>query len=212
MFLTFRGMFKKKINHTKFIFTKADPLTSATDAFVNWTVSSLHEGDELFIRLYKEGGSIINKEIAHWKTTSKVESATVCAVIITNSGILPFNKILHSVLPNYRVKEENVNKKAFLQKSIENIFTYMNLYNQNFETIRTITLTPIPSKVYGKYDSTTIPSFISLMIKLSLKENLREVHFVCNDGMYETYLKEFQYQSSSKWQRFLFSIGFKING
>ena len=195
-------MFKKKIQHTKFIFTQDDPLTLHSDLLVNWTVTSLLEGDELFVRLHKEGGSLIAKDLLKYK--AQTPDIPLTTVLLTNSGILAARKILHCVLPNFRIKEEKEAKESYLSAAIENVFYFIKNHKQDFSSMRTIIFTPVPQKVYGRYTPTTIPLFIKLIRERAVEGNLREVQICCTTPEdYKAYSAEFQKQTFTKFEKFL---------
>lgn len=202
-------MFKKKIGHTKFIFCKEDPLTVTTDILVNWTTTALVEGDELFVRIFKEGGSLISREILRYKTAAQTENVNMSQVVVTGSGsVLPCKRLLHAVLPNYRIKAEKLAKESHLVTTIENIFYFIKNNQDDFESARTITFTTLPTKVYGKLTSTSVTNFISLILQHSQTLKMREVCIICTEENYNTYFKEFNLQTTNRFERFLQRLGF----
>ena len=196
-------MFSKKIQHTKFHFVKGDHLAYTSDVLVNWTSTSLLEGDEIFVRTVKEGGSLITKDLLHAKTLAQSPNVSMSQIVITSAGVLTFKKIIHAVLPNYRVKAEKEAKLSHLQTTLRNLFFAIQNNKDQLEIVRTITITTIPTKLYGNLTPACIPTFIDLIKTFSTQSKLRDVYIVCSEENYNIYTKEFNKQTSSKFERFL---------
>lgn len=201
-------MFKKKIGHTKFIFTTEDPLTINSDVLVNWTTTALLEGDELFVRIFKEGGSLISKEILRYKSAAQTEHVNMSQVVVTGSGILACKRLLHAVIPNYRIKTEKDAKESCFVQTLQNVFYFLQHNKDEFESARTIAFTSIPTKVYGSLTQTSISNFIHEIKENSIRLKMREVYVVCTPENYKLYFNEFNLQTTTRFERFLQRIGF----
>lgn len=201
-------MFKKKIDHTKFIFVVEDPLTVNTDILVNWTTTTLVEGDELFVRIFKEGGSLISREILRFKSAAQTQNVNMSQIVVTGSGILPCKRLLHAVLPNYRNKIEKAAKESHLVTTIDNIFYFIKNNKEDFESARTIAFTTIPTKVYGTLTQTSVSNYIRLIREHAINSKMREVYIICTEENYKIYQKEFNLQTTNRLQRFLQRLGF----
>lgn len=197
-------MIKKKIGHTRFIITEGNPLLEETDALINWTVTSLMEGDQLFHLIHTEGGSQIKKELLRYLSAGQV---AMSQVLVTNTGMLPARKLLHAVIPNYRIKEEKEAKTNLIMQTYYNVFTFVENYTSELEALRRLTFTPIPVKVFGTVTEKDISIFIKTLIERSTALKLREIKIICTPATYHLYAQEFQNQTTTRFERFLEKIG-----
>ena len=122
--------------------------------------------------------------------------------------MLPCKRILHAVLPNYRVKAEKMANESCLVTTLQNIFHFIQNNQEEFETARTITFTTIPTKVYGKLSKQSVTNYIKEIKDNSLRLKLREVYVICTEENYNLYQKEFNIQTTNRLQRFLQRFGF----
>lgn len=190
-------MFRYKIGKVNFVVTKGFVKSEKSDVLFNWTISDLSGGDDNFIEIHKEGGSSIYKEcqgaLERFGTvlTDKTKAIPVGEAIITSAGILPYKRIVHCVVPNYRNKEEKVNKESLFLSAVNYSFALLNDFAKNQTPLRKIALTPIPERISGEFDNKTVSQFVKLLVTNANSFAFREVKIICKTE------KEYQlYQST----------------
>lgn len=191
-------MFKHKTNNINFIVEKNIIKDVKSDVLFNWTVSDLSGGDDNFIDIHKEGGSVIYKEcqgaLAQYgvKNEEGVKIINVGEAVLTSAGILPYNKIIHCVVPNYRNKEEKENKDTLFISALNYSFALLNSYSKTHRVLRKVAITPLPERICGSFNSDMVGKFIKTILNNAQNFNFREVRIICKtDEEVELYKKAF---------------------
>jgi hypothetical protein len=192
-------MFKKKINGKKFIFIKGEVTKNNSDVLFNWTTGDLTAGDQNFIQLHREGGSVIYKEcqgaLAKFGISNEdgVKQIGVTQSVLTGAGILNYKKVAHIVLPNYRNKGEVNNIPGLIKASLVYAFTLLKEYgDQNDSPFRKVVLTPLPTSIVGQVDKGDIRDFFNTILSSAESANISEVKLIFStEEEYELYLKTF---------------------
>lgn len=178
-------MFKYKIGRVKFVVTKSSLKTEKSDVLFNWTVSDLSGGDDNFMEIHKEGGSSIYKEcqgaLAQFGKvlTDRTKAIPVGEAVLTSAGILPYKKLIHCIVPNYRNKEEKDNKGPLFLSAVNYSLALLNDYSKNQLSIRKVALTPMPERICGEFDLKTTKQFVKLLITNAESFGFKEVKIIC---------------------------------
>jgi O-acetyl-ADP-ribose deacetylase (regulator of RNase III) len=208
-------MFKHRIGSINFVIVKSTVSKEKSDVLFNWTISDLSGGDDNFMEIHREGGSVIYKECqgALAQYGRKIEDGTkainVGEAVLTSAGILFYHKIVHCIVPNYRVKEEKENKNSLFLSTINYSLALLNSYSKTHRVIRKIVITPLPERICGTFDKNMVDLFTKTLINNAQSFGFREVKLVCKtDEEVELYKKTFtsKYVSfSDKLYNWLFS-------
>jgi len=132
-----------------------------TDILILWTSSSLLAGDETFINVHKEAGSSVKKEIYNIKYDYKLENFKFGDNVVTNSGILKIDKIIHSVLPNSRIITDKIKKQNLLTKTLFSIKETIKYFESTNYKILHLTFLPLSGKIYGEVTDKDIELYLS---------------------------------------------------
>lgn len=201
-------MFKHKVNNITFILVKNSLKIEKSDVLFNWTVSDLSGGDDNFIEIHKEGGSVIFKEcqgaLAQFGKVAAngTKIIPVGEAILTNAGILPYKKIIHCVCPNYRNKEEKENKDSLFLSSVNYGLALLNDYSKAHQVIRKIALTPVPERICGEFSEKLVTQFVKLLISNANSYNFKEVKIICRtEGEFDLYKTIFTSEFVSFWDK-----------
>lgn len=201
-------MFKYKTGNITFIVTQNSLKEEKSDILFNWTVSDLSGGDPNFMEIHKEGGSGIYKEcqgaLAQFgrKIADGTKAIPVGEAVLTNAGILPFKKLCHCVVPNYRNKEEKDNKNTLFLSAVNYSLALINDYSTHQQAIRKIALTPVPERICGEFDNKLVKQFIKLLISNAESFGFKEVKIICNtEAEYKLYKNLFSSEFISFWDK-----------
>lgn len=201
-------MFKYKIGNITFVIVKGTVTEEKSDILFNWTISDLSGGDDNFIEIHKEGGSVIYKEcqgqLAQFGKTIEdgTKAIPVGEAVLTSAGILGYKKVIHCIVPNYRNKEEKSNKDTLFISALNYSLALLNNYSKNNQTIRKIALTPVPERICGEFDVRLVKQFLKVLVANSETYNFKEVKLICKtDSEMAFYKKLFSSEFISFWDR-----------
>ena len=178
-------MIRKKIDKTKYIINIGDVTKSeiSSDVLFIWTSNSLLSGDETFIKIHKEAGTPVRRElndiVTEYGNEDQVGRYTfpVTKVAITSPGKLTqYYNFLHCVLPNHRSEDKKV-IVSLIKQTLQNAFSYCDLYSERQVLISKIVLTPLPSKIVGELTSKDLREIMSFLIERT--KHLKEIQIVC---------------------------------
>lgn len=179
-----------------------------SDMLFNWTVSDLSGGDDNFIEIHKEGGSIIYKEcqgqLAQFGRviTDGTKAIPVGEAVLTSAGILNYKKMIHCIVPNYRNKEEKDNKNSLFLSAVNYSLALTNDYSKTHQSIRKIALTPVPERICGAFDEKLVSQFIKALITNAESYGFKEVKIICKtEKEVELYKTLFSNEFISFWDK-----------
>jgi O-acetyl-ADP-ribose deacetylase (regulator of RNase III) len=178
-------MLKRKVEGIKFIICQEPILSVKSNILFNWTVPELSSGDAQFIEMHKEGGSAIYKEcqgqlVKYGKKNDKgISEIMIGAAVLTTAGILNFKKIVHCVIPNFRIREENENKLGLFLNVVNYAFTLIDEYSKTRAKLRRIALLSIPTNIYGTIDKKTLKQYFRVLLNNSKSYKITEVTLIC---------------------------------
>jgi O-acetyl-ADP-ribose deacetylase (regulator of RNase III) len=192
-------MFKHRIGSVSFVIVKSTVSKERSDVLFNWTTSDLSGGDDNFMEIHREGGSVIYKEcqgaLAQYgqKTENGTKAINVGEAVLTSAGILNYHKIIHCIVPNYRVKEEKENKESLFLSAINYSLALLSNYSKSHRVIRKVTLTPLPIRICGTFDESMVDLFVKTLINNAQSFSFREIKLICKtDEEVNLYKKAFQ--------------------
>ena len=125
---------ERKIQNQIFRLVKGDITERKVDAIVNAANCYLRHGGGVAGAIVRKGGTIIQEE------SSKIDYVPVGSAVITSSGNLPCNQVIHAVGP--QMGEGNEDKK--LKNTINSILRIVT--DQNFSSI---SIPAISSGIFG---------------------------------------------------------------
>jgi len=198
----------KKVNNKKFIIKTGDITTEETDVIVCWTTPTLASGDETFVKIHKEAGSVLYEECLHslmkygkQKSFDVQHEIAVGSNIITNAGMLPAYNIVHSVLPNYRIKSQYNNRLPILIAGVKLSLELVKAYGDSRVPLHAVTFPPVSEKIYGTVDKKTIEDFFKVLLDT---EGLKKFTIICEtEELTEQYSKIFARLTSTMVERWL---------
>lgn len=220
-------MIRKKIGKTRYIITISDitgislshkyknkdfPNSIITsDMLFVWNTNNLLSGNETFINIHKEAGSIVRKQCSELLLDYGNEdnlgrhTFPTTKIAITSSGKLnQYYNFLHCVLPNYRT-EEKTSIVNLIKLTIQNAFVYLDLYSEKQILVNKVTLSPIPDKLCGNLSFKELKEIMRCLIDKSNK--MKEVQIVCsNEEEYELYSNVFLAVTVPFWERWFIKI------
>lgn len=151
-------------NSPSYNFTIQNISDNKSDVLILWTSSSLLAGDESFVKIHNEAGSTVRKEVYNIKYDYNTNNFKFGDNIITNAGFLKTDKLVHSVLPNYKIISDKKQRLALLKTTLYNISETLKYFEKTNYKVLNITFLPISTKIYGEVDKETINVFLSCII------------------------------------------------
>ena len=210
-------MIRKKIDKTKYIINIGDVTKSeiSSDVLFIWTSNSLLSGDETFIKIHKEAGTPVRRELNDIVTEYGNEDGlgkftfAVTKGAITSSGKLSqYYNLLHCVLPNYRTERKDT-IVSLIKQTIKNAFVYLDLYSEKQVLITKVVITPLPAKLCGELNSKELKEIVDCLIKESSK--MKEVQIICtSEEELKLYEDAFLSATVSFWEKWFIKL-FKTN-
>lgn len=189
-------MFTFRLGKTRFNIKTTSIKEAQGDVLFNWTVPALSSGDPRFMEIHKEGGSVINKECQGALDQYGKDDGTGVLVIpvgeavLTGAGILPTKKILHLVTPNYRIKDEEVNKINFLLSGLNYAFALINEYSVSHSPLRKILYTPVAERICGDLTEQQQKAILQVLVNNAKQYSFREVTILCSSEEEYSYYKK----------------------
>ena len=135
-----------------------------TDILILWTSSSLLAGDENFVAIHQEAGSILRQEVYNIKYEYGTENFKFSHNIITSAGFLKIDKLIHSVLPNYKIIVKDEDRRSLLERTLFNIRETIVCFEEKNYLVLNIAFLPISEKIYGKVDKKTITTYLEYIV------------------------------------------------
>lgn len=200
---------QKIIKNKKFIFTLSKIEEINTDALILWTTPELNSGDNFFVKVHKEAGSLlydgcIEACLKYGSPTSKTKVISPGQVVITEAGNLNVYNVIHCVLPNYRDKMQEKNKKALINNCILSIMELIKAYSEVEIKINTLSIPPISTNLYGEIADEDLINYFETIIKLS---SVKKVFFVFeNQEELDKYFEVFNKMTTPFYERIINKI------
>jgi O-acetyl-ADP-ribose deacetylase (regulator of RNase III) len=195
-----------------FIFSLQNIKDHKTDVLVFWTSRSLLAGDESFLEIHSSAGSSLKKEVYNIKYDYQQDKFNFGDNIITKPGILLTDKLIHSVLPNYRVIENKKSRQNLLKRTFFNISkTIEEFEKQNYKVLN-ITILPLSSKIYGDIEKKDIKLFFNYISQCFEKYHSVTILFNSEDekNQYERIFKKVNKNYFQKVKEYARNFGFNI--
>lgn len=206
-------MFRYKVKDVAFVVVKSSIKEEKSDVLFNWTVSDLSGGDDNFIEIHKEGGSVIYKEcqgqLAQFGKINAEGTKEILTgeAVITSAGILPYKRIVHCVVPNYRKKEEKDNKNSLFLSAVNYSLALVNDYSLTHLPLRKLALTPVPIRISGEFDKTLVKTFIKTLVDSGSNLKFKEIKIICKtEEEYNQYVSLFTKTFVSFWDKLYYKI------
>lgn len=200
-------MFKIKYKKVKYVFLVGDITKEKGDVLINWTTPGLDQGDKIFEKIHKAGGSIVFKNCLKALSIYGTKESHKTKLLETDSflssaGILEVSRLLHCALPNYRdYKQEQADKMCIetLNKALFRIKETQNISNP----ISTLVLRPAPNSIIGNLSYQTKKEFMSLLI--NTQTGVDEVRMVFETELEkDLYVKIFVNLTQSPFNRIMY--------
>jgi len=200
----------KKINKTKITISINDITKEPLDILVNWTVNTLAQGDLTWKAIHREGGSVLHSECLSSLTQYGVQlpnRETVMPagrVVLTKGGLLDVYYIIHTVLPNKRIKEELENKDMYFLNCLQNILLLTDSISKTEVPIYSLGFYPLPESVFGEVNESHVITFWKHLIDFNAVKNVK---LICKTKEeYNFYSSVLEKLTTPYWERVLNKI------
>lgn len=196
--------FKHKVNKTTyFLYDSTENYVKAkVDVIFNYSMPSLSEGDNMFVQIHKEGGSIIYQDCLNTLTMESAEKKETLnempagSVFLTRKGMLNCWKILHLVFLDKRGNtEENCRSLSF--QTLFYAFLLVQKTYQAAESITSIALRPFTSVYIRDINKKDHEKFVGTILNNS--SELTEVHIYCHNPKEFNIVKNTLLNRTTSW-------------
>jgi len=195
----------RKINKVKYIIELGEVSKEVSDVLILWSTKTLSQGDKIWKKINLEAGSILYEEALAALTQYGFKDFNEQLIlppshcIFTKGGRLDVYFIIHSVLPDKRIKLEEENKLMLLIRALNNITMLSQGLTYNTVPVYSLVFYPIPEDVYGKITNKELNVFFESILSI---KNYKEIKIVCNTKEeYEMYSSYFEKKYIPLWER-----------